>query len=61
MPIRKRRRPDANHDLPASACLDLPDALLDLRHLNESVAGEHGYVQLDSSGNGFADSQGRPP
>lgn len=34
-------------------------ALLDLRHLNEAVAGENGFVQMDKSGNGFADGQGR--
>ena len=37
-----------------------PEALLDLRHLNEETAGERGFVRRDRSGNGFADGRGRP-
>lgn len=36
------------------------NAILDLRYLNETMAGENGFVQLDKSGNGFADGQGEP-
>lgn len=36
-----------------------PDALLDLRHLNEPVAGQHGFVKLDGRG-GLLRGDGRP-
>lgn len=37
-----------------------PAALLDLRGLNESVAGEHGFVRLTQDGNGFLRGDGQP-
>ncbi len=37
-----------------------PDALLDLRSLNEKVAGEKGFVRLSSDGNGFVLGDGTP-
>jgi hypothetical protein len=37
-----------------------PDALLDLRSLNERVAGESGFVRLTPDGNGFALGNGKP-
>ena len=36
------------------------DALLDLRGLNEKVAGESGFVKLSPDGSGFVDGRGRP-
>ena len=37
-----------------------PDALLDLRSLNEKVAGEHGLIRLSADGNGFIRGDGMP-
>src|SRR5579871_666141 len=37
-----------------------PDALLDLRSLNEKQAGEHGYIRLSKDGNGFVRGDGQP-
>jgi hypothetical protein len=37
-----------------------PDALLDLRRLNESVAGEHGFVRRSADGSDFVLGDGRP-
>jgi hypothetical protein len=37
-----------------------PDALLDLRGLNEKIAGEHGFVTRSKDGNDFALSDGTP-
>ena len=37
-----------------------PDALLDLRGLNENVAGEHGFIGLSADKNGFIRGDGRP-
>jgi hypothetical protein len=37
-----------------------PDALLDLRRLNERVAGEHGFVRRTADGNDFALGDGKP-
>ena len=37
-----------------------PDALLDLRYLNERAAGETGYVRLSEDGNGFVLGSGAP-
>ncbi|MFO0956568.1 MAG: hypothetical protein U0800_03765 [Isosphaeraceae bacterium] len=37
-----------------------PDALFDLRSLNEKVAGEHGFVKLSKDGEGFALGDGSP-
>ena len=36
------------------------DALLDLRNLNEDIAGETGFVQLSEDGRGFTDGNGNP-
>lgn len=36
------------------------DALLDLRHLNEKVAGEKGFIALSEDGMGFVDGAGEP-
>jgi hypothetical protein len=36
------------------------DALLDLRHLNEKVAGEKGFVRLSAGGDGFLLGDGTP-
>lgn len=36
------------------------DALLDLRYLNEDIAGENGYIQLSEDGNSFVDGSGNP-
>ena len=35
-------------------------ALLDLRPLNEEVAGQHGFIKLSPDGNGFVRGDGRP-
>lgn len=37
-----------------------PDAMLDLRSLNENVAGESGYVRLSQDGNDFLLGNGKP-
>lgn len=37
-----------------------PAALLDLRGLNEKVAGEHGFIRLSKDGNSFVRGDGRP-
>jgi hypothetical protein len=37
-----------------------PSALLDLRGLNEKIAGESGFVRLTPDGNGFALGNGQP-
>lgn len=37
-----------------------PDALLDLRYLNEKEAGASGFIKLSSDGNSFAFGDGRP-
>ncbi len=36
------------------------NALLDLRYLNEQVAGENGFIQLSSDGNSFQTENGNP-
>ncbi len=36
------------------------DALLDLRHLNEDVAGEHGFIRQSPDGMGFVRGDGEP-
>lgn len=36
------------------------DALMDLRHLNESFAGENGYIQLSEDGESFVTENGKP-
>lgn len=36
------------------------NALLDLRYLNEKVAGENGFIQLTSDGNSFQTENGNP-
>ena len=37
-----------------------PDAVLDLRSLNEKVAGEHGFIRLSEDGNDFVRGDGQP-
>lgn len=37
-----------------------PDALFDLRSLNEQVAGQHGFVKLSKDGEGFVLGDGSP-
>ncbi len=37
-----------------------PSAVLDLRFLNEKVAGEHGFIRLSKDGNSFVRGDGRP-
>jgi hypothetical protein len=37
-----------------------PAALLDLRNLNENVAGEHGFIGLSADGNSFVRGDGQP-
>jgi hypothetical protein len=37
-----------------------PAALLDLRSLNEDVAGEHGFIRLSDDGNSFVRGDGQP-
>ncbi len=37
-----------------------PDALLDLRGLNENIAGEHGFVRRSGEGSDFVLGDGRP-
>ena len=37
-----------------------PDALLDLRSLNERVSGEHGFIGLSADGNSFVRGDGQP-
>ncbi len=37
-----------------------PESLLDLRYLNEKVAGESGYVTLSKDGNDFVLGNGKP-
>ncbi|MCY2995597.1 MAG: hypothetical protein NTY19_48270 [Planctomycetota bacterium] len=37
-----------------------PAALLDLRPLNEKVAGEHGFIRLCADGNSFVRGDGQP-
>ncbi|MHB8637403.1 MAG: hypothetical protein ACYC96_13115 [Fimbriimonadaceae bacterium] len=37
-----------------------PTALLDLRGLNETVAGEHGFIRLSPDGNAFVRGDGKP-
>jgi hypothetical protein len=36
------------------------NALLDLRYLNEKVAGENGFIQLSPDGNSFQTENGKP-
>ncbi|WP_020533492.1 T9SS type A sorting domain-containing protein [Flexithrix dorotheae] len=36
------------------------EALLDLRYLNESVAGENGFIQLSADGKSFVTENGKP-
>jgi hypothetical protein len=36
-----------------------PAAMLDLRHLNEKVAGEHGFIRLSRDGNSFLRGDGQ--
>lgn len=40
--------------------MDKPGSLLDLRYLNEKVAGETGYVRLSPDGRGFVCGDGKP-
>ncbi|GAB3929975.1 hypothetical protein [Mucilaginibacter myungsuensis] len=35
-------------------------SLLDLRYLNERVAGEHGFIKMSKDGNSLTDGQGKP-
>ena len=44
--------------VPAADKLD-PAAVLDLRYLNEKVAGEHGFIRLSPDGNSFVRGDGR--
>ena len=44
---------------PAPDKLD-PAALLDLRYLNEKVAGQHGFIHLSKDGNSFVRGDGQP-
>jgi hypothetical protein len=37
-----------------------PDALLDLRSMNENVAGEHGFIGLSEDGSNFVRGDGQP-
>ena len=37
-----------------------PDALLDLRSLNEETAGQHGFIRLSADGNSFVRGDGQP-
>ena len=37
-----------------------PDALLDLRYLNEDVAGEHGFIKLSDDGDSFVRGDAEP-
>lgn len=37
-----------------------PAAILDLRNLNEKVAGEHGFIKLSPDGNSFVRGDGQP-
>jgi hypothetical protein len=37
-----------------------PNAVLDLRYLNEKEAGEHGFIRLASDGNSFLRGDGQP-
>ena len=37
-----------------------PSAVLDLRYLNEKVAGEHGFIRLSPDGNSFVRGDGQP-
>jgi hypothetical protein len=37
-----------------------PDALLDLRALNEKQSGEHGFIKLSADGNSFVRGDGEP-
>jgi hypothetical protein len=37
-----------------------PEALLDLRNLNETFAGEHGFISLSPDGNDFVRGDGKP-
>ena len=37
-----------------------PSAVLDLRYLNEKVAGEHGFIKLSADGNSFLRGDGQP-
>lgn len=37
-----------------------PDALLDLRSLNEETAGQHGFIRLSEDGNDFVRGDGTP-
>ena len=37
-----------------------PDAILDLRSLNEKVAGEHGFIRLSADGMDFVRGDGQP-
>src|SRR6185437_4058350 len=64
--------PPGNHDKPQSESPEgswaftpprdefRSDALLDLRGLNEKLAGEHGFVTRSKDGNDFAFSDGTP-
>ncbi|MGA2616114.1 MAG: hypothetical protein ABSF26_00810 [Thermoguttaceae bacterium] len=45
--------------LPGVDKLD-PAAVLDLRYLNEKVAGEHGFIRLSPDGNSFVRGDGQP-
>lgn len=44
---------------PATDALD-HGSLLDLRSMNEDVAGEHGFIRLSDDGNGFVRGDGEP-
>jgi len=45
--------------VPQADTLD-PSAVLDLRYLNEKVAGEHGFIRLSPDGNSFVRGDGQP-
>ena len=45
--------------VPAADKLD-PSAVLDLRYMNEKVAGEHGFIRLSPDGNSFLRGDGQP-
>ena len=47
-----------NFDYPDDDFTD--DALLDLRYLNEDVAGEHGFIRLSADSNSFVRGDGEP-
>ena len=60
--------PAATLDIPAGHGWDFglapdklaPDAVLDLRYLNEKFAGEHGFIHVSPDGNSFVRGDGQP-